>query len=339
MATGMAIHIGLDNLDPDAYAGWDGALAACENDASSMEELARSVGYRTQTLLTSDARAETVFGAIQDAAVSLKRGDICLITYAGHGGQFADLNGDEEQDRLDETWLLYDREVLDDEIRVALSAFHAGVRVVVLSDSCHSGTVTRAQYERMLDTSSVRHAYERVAPWLLSRSGIANRGLRLRGAPADIQKKVLDAHRALYEGIRASTPKREETSVAASAILISGCQDNQESAEENGHGVFTAALLEHWGRGAFSGDYHALRDAILRDLPPTQSPNLFTTGTPWVAFEKQVPFTIDPPEFAGGAGEQGGGESDSGSGDAPLVQVVTAQSDVVVVKFKGSRGT
>src|SRR5262249_41045422 len=215
MATATAIHIGLNNVDPAAYEGWDGALGACENDATAMEQLARGLGYTTHTLLSSQATAGAVFGAIADAAASLHSGDIGLITYAGHGGQFPDLSG-EEEDRRDETWLLYDREILDDEIRVALSSFEPGVRVVVLSGSCHSGTVVRRIYTQLLDGApAVRGAYERVAPWLRTRSRAPSNTFQLRGVPAEVQRQVLAAHRALYEGIRARTPKIEEISVRA----------------------------------------------------------------------------------------------------------------------------
>ena len=50
----------------------------------------------------------------------------------------------EEVDRQDETWCLWDGQLIDDELYLELSRFAAGVRVLVLSDSCHSGTVTRA---------------------------------------------------------------------------------------------------------------------------------------------------------------------------------------------------
>ena len=332
MPKGTAIHIGLDNVDPSAYEGWDGALAACENDAMAMEELTGQLGFGTRTLLSKDATAEAVFTAMRDAAAALCNGDICVITYAGHGGQFADLSGDEE-DRRDETWLLYNREVLDDEIRVALSAFKAGVRVVVLSDSCHSGTVVRHAYEQLIETPAIRTAYERAAPWLRSRSGIASRKLRLRGAPQEIQERVLAAHRIQYQRVKRSISTRDETTIVASVILMSGCQDNQESAEENGHGVFTAALLDHWERGTFVGDYAALHAAIQRDLPPTQSPNLFTIGYPWRAFERQVPFTIDPPD-ATVVDEADYPAQDPESNGTPSLQVITTEASVVVVKFR-----
>jgi hypothetical protein len=54
-----------------------------------------------------------------------------------------DVTGDEE-DQLDETWCLYDGQLIDDELYLELSKFAEGVRILVLSDSCHSGTMIRA---------------------------------------------------------------------------------------------------------------------------------------------------------------------------------------------------
>jgi metacaspase-1 len=335
MAVGVSIHIGLDSVDPSAYEGWNGALDACEADAFAMEDLARTVGYRPRTLLTSAATASAVFAAIGHAASELQHGDICLISYAGHGGQFADLSSD-EPDALDETWLLYDREVLDDEIHVALAGFRPGVRVVVLSDSCHSGTVVRRMYEAVIQGATpVRNAYARagLGSPILARG--AERGVRLRGAPAAVQQRVLNAHRPEYERIRSRTPHRDEISVRASVILISGCQDNQESAEENGQGVFTASLLKQWNRGTFNGDYRAFREAIGRELPPTQSPNYFTAGTPWPPFEGQRPFTIDPPSSASSSQLPDPGAANTSA--APLLQLIDAEADVVVIRFGRNR--
>jgi metacaspase-1 len=281
MARGVAVHIGLNRLHPDAYAGWDGALDACENDALSMRDITASLGYETQVLLSEDATATAVLDAVHETAKSLTAGDICVLTYAGHGGQFQDL-GTDESDSLDETWLLFDREVLDDEINTALAAFDDGVRAVVLSDSCHSGTVVRK---------------------------LGDRNVRARGAPPVIQQAVLAGRRDLYEAIRARTPSRDDVTVDSSVILISGCQDDQSSMEVNGHGVFTAAVLEQWNGGAFVGDYAALHQAVLRSMPPSQTPNLLTIGTRWVEFERQIPFTVEPPGSASPGPDNGDGVS------------------------------
>ena len=53
---------------------------------------------------------------------------------------------DENEDGYDETWVLYDRQLVDDELYTLWSKFAPGVRIVVLSDSCHSGTAIRETF-------------------------------------------------------------------------------------------------------------------------------------------------------------------------------------------------
>jgi hypothetical protein len=50
---------------------------------------------------------------------------------------------------VDETWCLFDGHLIDDYLRGALAKIASGVRVVVISDSCHSGTVIRMTPEEM----------------------------------------------------------------------------------------------------------------------------------------------------------------------------------------------
>jgi hypothetical protein len=142
MTQGRSIHIGLNHVDPNAYSGWDGALAGCINDARDMQMIANGLGYRSLLLTDAVATADRVIQEIGQAAQELDSGDILFLTYSGHGGQFVDVNGD-EPDSLDETWVLWDRQLQDDELYALWSHFAAGVRIVMLSDSCHSGTVLR----------------------------------------------------------------------------------------------------------------------------------------------------------------------------------------------------
>ena len=78
-----------------------------------------------------------MLAAIRSAAKSLRAGDLFFLTFSGHGGQVPDVTGD-EADKQDETWCLYDGQLIDDELYFELSRFAAGVRILVLSDSCHS---------------------------------------------------------------------------------------------------------------------------------------------------------------------------------------------------------
>jgi hypothetical protein len=139
---GYALAIGLNSVNPDHYAGWSGKLTGCEPDVDVMEKIAKDVNYEVKTLKTKDATRENVLGALREYSKKLIAGDELVISYSGHGGQVPDENGD-EKDGLDETWCLYDGELLDDEFHGALSEFTEGVRILVLSDSCHSGTYLR----------------------------------------------------------------------------------------------------------------------------------------------------------------------------------------------------
>ena len=143
---GLPLHIGLNAVDPAHYAGWSGPLNACEADANDMAAIAKKSGMKSTVLLTQKGTRAKALAGIRAAAKKLKRGDFFLLTYSGHGGQVTDVT-DEEPDGKDETWCLYDGELIDDELYAELSRFAAGVRVLVLSDSCHSGTVTRARPE------------------------------------------------------------------------------------------------------------------------------------------------------------------------------------------------
>ncbi len=140
----VSLHIGLNTVSASAYGGWTGPLASCEFDANDMAALARAQGIKASVLLTKKGTRANTLAAIRSAAKSLRAGDLFFLTYSGHGGQVPDVSGD-EADKQDETWCLYDGQLIDDELYFELSRFAAGVRILVLSDSCHSGTVTRAR--------------------------------------------------------------------------------------------------------------------------------------------------------------------------------------------------
>ena len=268
MAKGISLHLGLNLVDPKHYDGWDGKLLACENDARDMTKLAKAAGFKTQTILTAKALAEPVINAITKAADQLKTGDIFLFTYAGHGSQVPDRNGD-EPDKQDETYVLYDRQLVDDELYALWSRFAPGVRILVLPDCCHSGT-------------NVRFA--------LYRSANVNTGFRVM--PADVKARTYAKHRSLYDGIQKNYRAGEKIAVNASVLLISGCQDNQLSADGKKNGLFTETLMKVWQSGAFRGTYKSFHRAIQDLMPPWQSPNFFRTGVRDYRFEAERPFTI-----------------------------------------------
>ena len=285
----LALNIGLNAVSAAAYEGWDGPLAACEADAHDMSVIAKFKGMKATTLLTKKATRAHVLAALRRAAKALKGGDLFFLSYSGHGGQVPDVDH-EEADRKDETWCLFDGQLIDDELYFELSQFAKGVRILVLSDSCHSGTVARA-----------------LPPPIPA-------GFRSKAMPDAVARRVYDAHQAFYDqlqkdvlkaaGGRVVDPDAALSQVggvgqaatvvgrfAASVILISGCQDNQTSMDGEHNGAFTEQLLKVWNHGAYIGTYGVFHARIRAGLPASQSPNLFVLGDA-AGFLAQTPFTV-----------------------------------------------
>lgn len=272
MGTGISIHIGLNSVDAEQYGGWSGDLVACEFDAQDMAAIARGSGFTPTTILTAEATSERVLAALQSAAGQLTAGDTLLLTYSGHGGQIPDTDGDEEDDR-DETWVLYDRQVLDDELNAAYSAFAEDVRIAVLSDSCHSGTVTRFGPPSVADVPSVLPAV-----------GDVPAGARSRAMPAALAQRDFLNRRDTYTAVADKHRGVDPHQIAPCVLLVSGCQDNQVSLDGTHNGLFTATLLTVWNGGTFRGAYRRLHKQVARRMPSTQSPNLTVVGHPDRAF-------------------------------------------------------
>jgi hypothetical protein len=273
MAKGLSIHIGLNSVDPNHYFDqngnpWPGNLVACESDAKAMKAIADKQGFASQLLLTQQATSEAVISSIKSAAQELQAGDILFLSYAGHGGQVPDRNGDEPDD-MDETWCLYDRELVDDELYALWQQFKPGVRILMLSDSCHSGSVAKAVEEETKEP-----------------------GPAMRVLPQDVQAATYRRNRAAYDAIQANNPSAETGQVTASVVLISGCQDNQVSYDGKVNGLFTEKVLQTWRDGAYRAPLIQFHKDVVKKMPRYQTPNYFKVGAINTQFERALPFTI-----------------------------------------------
>jgi hypothetical protein len=249
-----------------------------------MLAIANVRGFDGEVLLTRSATAGAVIDAIRRASQELTSGDFFFCTYSGHGGQVPDRNGEESPDGMDETWVLFDRQLVDDELYSLWHGFEQGVRILVLSDSCHSGTMTR----------DARAMFEAVVPMIVDRGIIDDQKPRTKDLPRSVQDATYQQHRELYDDIQASNPTSDEVEVRAAVLLMSGCQDDQLSLDGNRNGLFTQTLRRVWNDGGFSGRYRRFHKEILALMPPTQTPNFFPLGTGTRAFSREQPFTISP---------------------------------------------
>jgi hypothetical protein len=289
-----------------------------------MSNIARGQNLQVTTLLTRDATRDRVLTAIHNAATQLAAGDLFVLSYSGHGGQVPDANGDEPEG-LDETWCLYDGQLIDDEIYGALVEFPANVRVLVFSDSCHSGSVVRvlrtdfqgAPAERRLELNE--KFMKQAAPKQLKIREFPGRAVTVRPAavhaaaasnptvhvyrtmPPVQSIKVYEKNKAFYDRIGAAAPREDTVQVKCSVILIAGCKDNQLSADLGTNGLFTYIVKQVWNNGGFSGDYPAFHSSILSGvthISDDQEPAYFKLyGDPGALgrFEHQHPYTLPAP--------------------------------------------
>lgn len=299
MTTGISLHIGLNNVDPGCYDGWNDVLDGCEHDADDMYALAVAQGFQASLLKSPAATRDAVSGAIRDAAERLRAGDFFLLTYAGHGGQVLDVSGDEKDDTskddaggssedravddTDETWCLYDGQLLDDELRALWPGFAAGVRILVLSDSCHSGSVTRAIGEGG-HTAADLSRDEKLAIY-------GTETPRFRYMPRDAAVKAYQNSWEFYDKIQNELPNPPEP-IAATVRLFSGCQDDQLSGEGETNGLFTGRLKKVWNGGKFRGDYASFHRKIVEGMPDDQTPVHSIIGAENPAFDAERPFTL-----------------------------------------------
>ncbi|MBC6489559.1 caspase family protein [Flavihumibacter stibioxidans] len=305
MSRGISLHIGLNRVDISQYPGYTiPDLSGCINDANSMRDIAVQCGFSTtDQLLDGQATAMNVLQKINEASSQLCSGDIFLLTYSGHGSQVPDETG-EEEDGMNETWVLYDRQLIDNELYTCWQKFAAGVRIFVSSDSCHSGSMVRML---LLNYMNENNPGKRAIRKAFSESDIVQFSKRLEAHPsrsllvgparksipiaASLQNYV--KNKALYQNIQFLTRNAKAANeFPASLIYISGCQDNQLSGDGATNGVFTGRLLTVWNNGAFNGHYKTFYDNIIADMPSDQTPNYMTLGSNLASFEAQKPFTI-----------------------------------------------
>lgn len=276
-----SLVIGLNKVDPLSYDGkWDGALPCCEKDADDIASILKSLKYGKITLLkTKKATRQNVLKALKEAAKSLNKGDMFTIYYSGHGGQVPDVNGD-ETDANDETWCLYNGQLIDDELYYEFSNFKEGVRILMISDSCHSGTMSKVA---IFNADKKETKKDKIYKMM----------------PVEVIGKAYYKKRALYDKIqmndlmKISNPGNKDYAhnIRSTVKLISGCQDNQYSEAGAFNSLFTAMLKKIWNNGSFKGNYSLFHKKICDLMPPDQTPNLFDIGLKDKDFNVQRPFT------------------------------------------------
>jgi metacaspase-1 len=278
---GWSLHVGLNVVSLEHY-GDEAELFGCHFDAVDMEAIANAQGFEQRTVLFDEqATRDAVMHEISEAAAELQEGDVFLLTYAGHGSQIPDFNRDED-DSADETLCLFDGMLVDDELFALWASFKEGVRVIMISDSCHSGTVTRAA-RKTVQAEEDPNAF------------VGNRLL-----PMSIAARTFRAHREFYKSLSRKQQGPDERLLSreldmplrCSVLLLAGCQDNQLSQDGVSNGRFTQELLNVWDEGRFTGDWQRFMKRIVSNMPDNQTPRLTLLGPGAKQLALLPPFTF-----------------------------------------------
>jgi hypothetical protein len=257
---GRSLHIGVNALDPACYAKYRGVLDGAENDAAFMAELARSRGFsEVRTLIGEQATAEVVLSEILETASVLPAGSLFLLTFAGHGIQKLNrVPTPTDPENYDQRWCLYDRPIIDDELRlICWPRFAPGTRVLVVVDACHSGSSVKTLFLSFVDRVSRVSDFERQ---------------RTRELPEPFVIATYRDNEERFQAIVDSLP--DPRPIVAQLLALAACQD-QERAGDGAHGTFTQAIKEVWDGGNFTGTHQELMAAVgtlVSDRRPSQHP-------------------------------------------------------------------
>ncbi|CAH2351996.1 metacaspase-1 [[Candida] railenensis] len=235
------------------YIGSSNALRGCINDVKNMSQfLNQRFGYQydDMVILTDDQREmariptrENILRAMQWLVKDARPNDSLVFHYSGHGGVTEDLDGDEESGFDDVIYPLdfqQNGHIVDDIMHdIMVKPLPAGCRLTALFDSCHSGTA--------LDL-----------PYVYSTKGVVKEPNLLKDAGGDALQAFLSYERGNIGGAisslggifkkvsRSGSTNRDQVitikASPADVISISGCKDDQTSADATENGQNTGAM-------------------------------------------------------------------------------------------------
>lgn len=242
----FAVLVGINKFaDPSAE------LRGCVNDTLNLRGLLIQKGWKPENIrLLCDQRAtrQAIYWRWDWAVSQAKPGDTVFLGFSGHGTQVTDRDGDELNDCMDECLTSYDFPSLwdggvgpgedesfyktllgraprplicDDDLAIFLKRFQAGVRVILLVDACHSGSCDR----------NINPHYRK------ARSILPPADIAARAMDRDIPTRKFGMMKVAMCGSQPDIHYIEQNHV-----LLSGCRDNQTSADADIGGMPQGAM-------------------------------------------------------------------------------------------------
>ena len=209
-----ALLVGINKYKPELGAD----LQGCVNDVETMHGiLTNKYGFMPENIRTvTDERAtrQGILDRLKWLLDGAKAGDELVFHYSGHGSQVRDRDGDELDDQLDEILcphdLDWDNPLTDDLLAVLFKQLPKGVYLTMICDACHSGTMSR----NINPAKRVRN----ILP------------------PFDIRSRYLG------QILPKNKIGKKQTEGSQNHVLLSGCKDNQTSADAYIDGKYQGAF-------------------------------------------------------------------------------------------------
>jgi hypothetical protein len=268
-----ALCIGINN-----YPGTGSDLNGCVNDANDWAaELGRR-GFEVATLVDGSATGARIRQSVKKLIAAGDPGDTLAVQFSGHGSFVPDADG-EEPDGADEclcptdTWNGY---ITDDELFRLLAARRDGVHVVMIADSCHSGTISK--FAPISGGGGLKPCATEGGKPCATEGGPGEADAEV-GAVTKVRflppASFLDAAALRAFGARRGL-WRASPAGSHVALTLSGCQDAEYSYDGyfrgRPNGVFTHVALETLAALPPNATYTEWFAAIRRRLPSSQYP-------------------------------------------------------------------
>lgn len=264
-----ALCIGINN-----YPGTSNDLNGCVNDVEDWSKELKSRGYAVTTLIDSKATKANIIKSIKKIITDARPNDSVVIQYSGHGSFVPDENGDEENG-ADECICPHDivkngraNFITDDELYDLYALIDKEARLLLIFDSCHSGTVAKAGLILMQETNAPKQRFLAPSEFL---------------APRELAKF--------------GTTRIKKTATSSKpfvGLLLAGCQDHQVSFDaffnNRANGAFSFVALQTLKKLGKNKTFEDWFKLIRKQLPSqdfSQIPNLDGSKTfkKWKVFE------------------------------------------------------
>ncbi len=236
------------------YPGTSAELAGCVNDAEDWAAVLRQRGY--EAVVQYEPTKQAIVAQLEDMIERCRFGDRFVFTYSGHGSWIPDMDGDEPDGR-DEVVCPADfaqgNVLSDDELFAIFGEARFGVRRLIVSDSCHSGSVARYAALSFMRASRVVAGVPRYIP------------------PSEfLDPEMLERARRAPRVVRGAPRK--------GTVLMSGCGDLEYSYdatfEGRPNGAFTRAAIDALAPDLTVKRWHKRIRSLLPSTLYPQSPQL-----------------------------------------------------------------